>query len=48
MNNSLMLRIFFNAAILIGFSAAALGQATRTWVSGVGRTVGSFVFSSIS
>jgi len=36
MHNSRTLRFFFSAAILIGFSTAAFGQATRTWVSGVG------------
>jgi parallel beta helix pectate lyase-like protein len=36
MNNSRMIRFLFSAAILIGFSTAAFGQATRTWVSGVG------------
>ena len=36
MNNSRMIRFLFSAAVLIGFSTAAFGQATRTWVSGVG------------
>jgi len=36
MHNSRALRFLFSAAILIGFSTAAFGQATRTWVSGVG------------
>src|SRR3954453_4616932 len=36
MQNSRALRFLFSAAILIGFSTAAFGQATRTWVSGVG------------
>jgi hypothetical protein len=36
MYNSRTLRFLFSAAILVGFSTAAFGQATRTWVSGVG------------
>jgi hypothetical protein len=36
MHNSRTVRFLFSAAILIGFSTAAFGQATRTWVSGVG------------
>jgi hypothetical protein len=36
MYNSRTFRFLFSAAILIGFSTAAFGQATRTWVSGVG------------
>ena len=36
MHNSRTLRFLFSAAILVGFSTAAFGQATRTWVSGVG------------
>src|SRR5437763_2889150 len=39
MNNSRALRFLFSVAILIGFSTAAFGQATRTWVSGVGDYV---------
>jgi hypothetical protein len=36
MRKSRTLRFLFSAAILVGFSTAAFGQATRTWVSGVG------------
>jgi hypothetical protein len=36
MHNTRTLRFLFCATILIGFSTAAFGQATRTWVSGVG------------
>src|SRR5438045_7971892 len=36
MNNSKFFRWIFSAALLVGFSTAALGQATRTFVSGVG------------
>jgi hypothetical protein len=36
MQNSRTLRFLFSAAILIGFSTAGFGQASRTWVSGVG------------
>jgi hypothetical protein len=39
MHNSRTLRFLFSAAILVGFSTAAFGQATRTWVSGVGDDV---------
>ena len=39
MHNSRTLRFLFCSAILIGFSTAAFGQATRTWVSGVGDDV---------
>src|SRR5438876_2655155 len=39
MHNSRTIRFLFSAAILIGFSTAAFGQATRTWVSGVGDDV---------
>jgi hypothetical protein len=33
---SRILRFFFSAILIAGFSAAAQAQATRTWVSGVG------------
>src|SRR5947207_6717399 len=36
MHTSKTVRLLFSAAILVGFSTAAFGQATRTWVSGVG------------
>jgi hypothetical protein len=36
MNKSNSLRFILTAAIVIGFSSVAFGQATRTWVSGVG------------
>jgi hypothetical protein len=36
MNKSNALRFIFTAVIVVGFSTAAFGQATRTWVSGVG------------
>ena len=36
---SKMLRLFCTAAIMAGFSPLAHGQATRTWVSGVGDDV---------
>jgi hypothetical protein len=39
MYNSRFVQLLFAAAILIGFSTAAFGQATRTWVSGVGDDV---------
>lgn len=39
MHNSRTVRFLFSAAILVGFSTAAFGQATRTWVSGVGDDV---------
>ena len=36
MNNSRILRFLLSAAVVICFSTGAFGQATRTWVSGVG------------
>jgi len=36
MNKSNSLRFILTAVLAIGFSTAAFGQATRTWVSGVG------------
>src|SRR5438046_5450684 len=36
MHTSKTVRLLFSAAIFVGFSTAAFGQATRTWVSGVG------------
>jgi hypothetical protein len=36
MQNSRIFRYLFSAALAVGFSSAAFGQATRTWVSGVG------------
>jgi hypothetical protein len=39
MNYSRILRFVFSAFLIVGFSAAAHAQATRTWVSGVGDDV---------
>jgi hypothetical protein len=39
MNNSQSFRFLLSAVIAFGFSTAAFGQATRTWVSGVGDDV---------
>ena len=39
MNNSRIVRYLFAACIALLFSSAAFGQATRTWVSGVGDDV---------
>ena len=39
MNPSRINRFFFTTALLISFSTALHGQATRTWVSGVGDDV---------
>jgi hypothetical protein len=36
MNSSRILRFLLSATVVIGFSTGAFGQATRTWVSGVG------------
>ena len=36
MNNARIMRFLLSAALVIGFSTGAFGQATRTWVSGVG------------
>ena len=37
--NSRILSFLFSAALIVGFSTGAFGQATRTWVSGVGDDV---------
>jgi hypothetical protein len=37
MNKSSALRFILTTILVVGFSAAAFGQATRTWVSGVGN-----------
>jgi hypothetical protein len=39
MTNSRISRFVFTAIVSLGFSTAAFGQATRTWVSGVGDDV---------
>jgi hypothetical protein len=39
MNHSRLLRFFFAAVLVAGFSSGAFAQATRTWVSGVGDDV---------
>jgi hypothetical protein len=39
MNYSRLLRFFFAAVLVAGFSSGAFAQATRTWVSGVGDDV---------
>jgi hypothetical protein len=37
MNKSNALRFILTSVLVVGFSAATFGQATRTWVSGVGN-----------
>src|SRR5436189_3275179 len=37
MNRSSAFRFIFTTLLVVGFSAVAFGQATRTWVSGVGN-----------
>jgi len=37
MNKSSAFRFIFTTLLVVGFSAVAFGQATRTWVSGVGN-----------
>ncbi len=39
MNKSNPIRFILTAVLVVGFSGAAFGQATRTWVSGVGDDV---------
>lgn len=39
MNNSRSVRFLFCAVLVAGFATAGFGQATRTWVSGVGDDV---------
>src|ERR1700716_2523461 len=36
MNSSSTLRFILTTVLIVGFSTAAFGQASRTWVSGVG------------